>query len=1494
MLSIAQVAEVDGIADTFITKKDLADPDVKDWERKVLGSSPVHRLKRIGRDFVDFETEKNLAKNLGVLVDPDPLLQESKDIKNRYFSQIGRNMLEMQLYEEQENKEAAEWLKKAAQANKLLRRKVKVSETEEGGSNLNIDQDWDTSSWQDEQICAGMDFLFYVFVDPKYAGNAAYKANAVVMIDRLLTRHDCANAMFEEKLEGVVARAISRFIKNGRSAAQLDLLLMLHVGRTKFASQLSLFNFAGRSLEMSSLEARLAAILIQHTFRAWRADRMTQVNNYNPITRTFGGDLEMRFLREGSVKARGKQLRTMWADFHEQQSAHERKTPSGFRGPCHLGQVYMIIILEMALALVEPTAGKQAQANREDLLKTGGSILLANFASFPFGPFASLALKVCSHICKVSCALQPMLEAGVVMACIRYMNFLETTGKCKWIVAGRDNLPNRHDMSKAAYEATQVPKRSFFDCILIITRLATHAAGVFRAKGNYDKVVPAVGEIEEIYYRKSLHEEYSKSWNPDTVRKVLGHKKVVNALTHVLLRCQHLYCMRSVLLCMYTIACSESHGPVLFEFVFDAGRLMQRILSLIEEEDLTIATLATCTFLQLATLEGGRDTMMCNFMPKYLGPYTPCTPPYYERKSYMRAIHINVALLRQYEWRAHDPETAPHQFSSMTYMRTSIYLDLLKTTRRPPLEHADALSISDLLVLPEHTENCMDFSIAAEMLGARDIAEFLVRPGHVQYVDELPFEEAVAGCVIIDALTRNRPTAASVFNPAVAYYLCRCLFILRWMFASSSMSTKQLLMVFTGVRAASSALAGLAQGMQGHAECEKQLFTAVPDLLEPAQFFVGNLTRKQPDLAKEVQFLQRESALHMLHFLRGYADIMVRIFPESQLKASLEVFAPIGMQVLLVVKTCKKLYEDEPSVLMEILDASSGVLEVLSRTEVGARTLSSKWLSGPSVKTHLPPPLSSSGTGEDDNYKKGLGQLTPEFYRLLSTLCQTNQGLSDCFSDGFLESSLKKINVLYPILLEEIMPEGLGARPVALLSLDADMQYRAKELTSCFILLSACANFTSSVYGPANDLILLPKYQLFDRLCELLQWAFKVPWNDLLSEALQTLVLICKDATRILDDIERHDVIGLICKILKLLGGPPEEVMGVCCQGIVFIASSLRNDYLKSALPTLREPLQAVSTRHPSQLEAVRGASWQVMRAVIDLEKVRAKEWAYRKPSAGINVNWKPNAFTDINDSIVNSRMRDLLQASGLTRAEAVGEAPSVVNSARSSNNVDGTPRESSTLASHSHVHSLDGKSMALSLSPIRNNGAFASIPDPVHLDKTGLLLPEDLDMSGSVEGTHFYCGPSSCGSLRLPDSPEHHGDYQGMSVIDNQALAASLPAPDERFELSQLSARDTVLREKADKIKKGHGFVEKTRSLKQPPQSPIRRPDSSQVSPVPGVLKKGKEKKTSHSHSLMSPVKGKHNHKPPTHNTLTVDVNDVPGFRESRPPVFTDGAFFC
>ncbi len=1589
LLKADQLADVDAFADEFITSADKADPDVEEWENKHLGRSPVHRLSRIGRDAVDLRVMKKLdiEKATGLEVKEDPKVLETREQSQWYFHQSGRQAMEMQLYHEEEAQATQVMKTKSVKSVKLLRKKIKVSENEEGGdSTLSIDQDWDTSTWKHDDITAGMDYLLYVFVDPKYKESDIHKKMAITMIDKMLTRHWQAEYYLRDKMEAIVARAISRFIRNGRSAAQLNLINIIHVGKDKYIKELSLFNFSGRSFEMMSVECRLAAILIQHTFRSFKSEKNVKIRKTLPISETFGGNLEMRFLREAAVRARSKELREAWHVFHEKQSKHEINTPSGYRGPCHMEkQLFVIMLLEIALSLVGPSGGTKSHMNREDMVMSNSSIMLANFASYPLGPFARLAIKICSYTCKISRSLQPMLEAGVAMACVRYIDYLEDMGLLKWIVEGKDNLPNRKDMSKLAYEETQIPKRSFFDCILIITRLAVHAAGCFRAKDKYDTIIAATEDVEEIDYRKTLA-SFTVSYTPKLVRTVLGQKRLIKCLGSVILRCNHLYCMRSLLLCFYSISCGEATGPVMFEMVFDAGKIMERVLSMIEEEDLTTATLATCIFLQLATTEGARETMMCAYIPKYLGPYTRCTGNF-DRLSYIRGCLINASLLRQSEWRSYDPELHPGKFSSASYMRNAVYIDLLVTSRNVPQAAAAKAGIADLIVLPPYMEACKDFSIAAEMIGARELTDFLVHPGDLQHTDHLPAEEAIGGCVIIDAMCTHIHTASSVFSPETVTYLGRCLFIFRWMFAGAPMSERQLLMIFQGVRSASRALRFLATGIKYDLQREAKMLFALPDLVDPVRYFIGNLGIKQEKIentSKAALLLQRDANIEVMKYMRCHVDMIIRGGCHgTTLAAQMLQYAPVGVEILKVVKNCNDLYDKEGNtVFLSVLEPACAILEVISQSESGAKIVSAQWRSGEAMKKHLPKPLSGVGPlGIDEtHYKTGLARMGPSLFRLLANLCLTDAGKSDCLSDGFLRRALDKFDILYPVVMKELDPTGtIDARPIALSKLSEDIQYKALEVSGCLMLISRCCNFASQIYGSSNDLILQPFYEIMIRTHRIISRCDKVPWDVLMDSAFLCISKLSCDNVRLLNTFEKIDILEMIRKVCLQIGNIPETALSLCCKTVSVVASSLRTDYLKANLPLLREPLAAIPNKHPALLEEVRAASWEVMKCVIDLEKLAAAEKKKGKqPESGMNINWKYANFASTNDRITNEKLQNLLRQAGLDPVGDVLEmVPSAMNTARdqwgsyakgtgptaptttTTTTTGAGVNMSSSMSTSASVPSLPlggSKDLSVYTSPIKNNMSFTSIPDedPV-MDKAGHLVLSDIGpLTGDITGSEFICGPTSCGSLRIPHQPHEHGEFDGMSVKDNIAFAASQSLLKEssgpgngNMPMTDFSARDPKLKSSLLSHKTHKGFVEKVRqepfnaeTALHAVNSPIRRRQGqgqghdldSRAHDDDNILTiETSNHSHSHSHShkavshSLSPsqfntkplhlspknspkpapgVKGKgkgHGKKKLTHSPvrapLVVDISECPQFLESRPPVFkvkADEAFIC
>ncbi len=101
-----------------------------------------------------------------------------------------------------------------------------------------------------------------------------------------------------------------------------------------------------------------------------------------------------------------------------------------------------------------------------------------------------------------------------------------------------------------------------------------------RAREAYDNPVPPTNEVESISYRKLLQAMHPPL-TPYTVRSVLGHRKLLYALGSLIIKCNHLFAMRALLLCVYTICCSEGQEATLTMVVADSSRVLARVSAML-------------------------------------------------------------------------------------------------------------------------------------------------------------------------------------------------------------------------------------------------------------------------------------------------------------------------------------------------------------------------------------------------------------------------------------------------------------------------------------------------------------------------------------------------------------------------------------------------------------------------------------------------------------------------------------------------------------------------------------------------------------------------------------------------------------------------------------------------------------------------------------------------------------------------------------------------
>jgi hypothetical protein len=570
------------------------------------------------------------------------------------------------------------------------------------------------------------------------------KQRATVMLDKLLFRHHQANTWARVNIESMIGQSVNRLVRNGKSQSVFDVLYVLHVLKIKMYKELSTFKFSGRAHEMMMGEMRLAAIMIQHTYRSMVI--RTRVRPPNPMTDCFGDPKVMRDLRLSVVNARSLDLRLKWQVMHSFWSKSTKEKIGGFRGPIYVGQEYVILILEIVLQLVSEKCLDKAGSNREDIIDSHGLFILSGFLAAVDGPYAELSLQVLSNIAKHPKSCYEMLHCGIVSAATKYLIYIKKLKK--------DLDKNPDKKSKTFTLELNRLLNLMYHVNFVIYRTALHAAGLFRALGNYRYTIPGNADEEPIDYKIYLI-SLGSNYKPEDVIKRLGHKELLSQLFDSILSTKHLNTMRSLLNSILTISSSQCLDSIARELCMYGGRAMIRIIELLEEQDKVINSMALSIFLQVCTAEVGREKLIKSNISKYLSPLTKKTKSY-NRKPYQRAIMIISALCRQEDWYAYNSQDLPNVFNEdFSIMRAIVIYDLLRTMKRPNLNIAENLTVADLTVLPVNKEFSLAMSKTAEVFVTRDLADFLTHPTDDKYFESLPLDESAAVCIVLEGLSMH-------------------------------------------------------------------------------------------------------------------------------------------------------------------------------------------------------------------------------------------------------------------------------------------------------------------------------------------------------------------------------------------------------------------------------------------------------------------------------------------------------------------------------------------------------------------------------------------------------------------------------------------------------------------------------------------------------------------------------------------------------------------
>ena len=252
-----------------------------------------------------------------------------------------------------------------------------MADTEDADANVSmkLDKEWNTVGWTQEDIEDAVRVMFEIFYNSKNA-NPESKKLACAMLVKLITRHEEALSYVKQNIGQLAGLAASRFLKGGKSTSVLDLLHIINVCKDRFVFELSECMFVARAHDMIGIELRMAALLFQHMVRSHQlhVKRARRKAAGLPIAAEFGSDEQFMEDQYRTINVRRAELKARWNNMHVFMQPHQIQTNIGLRSPAYLGVEYTLMCLDITLLLVSDKAGKYANNNREDVIRSNGQV----------------------------------------------------------------------------------------------------------------------------------------------------------------------------------------------------------------------------------------------------------------------------------------------------------------------------------------------------------------------------------------------------------------------------------------------------------------------------------------------------------------------------------------------------------------------------------------------------------------------------------------------------------------------------------------------------------------------------------------------------------------------------------------------------------------------------------------------------------------------------------------------------------------------------------------------------------------------------------------------------------------------------------------------------------------------------------------------------------------------------------------------------------------
>ena len=886
----------------------------------------------------------------------------------------------------EENKDAIDIKLRNKRAGKILRRKIKVEDVEDGLVEILMDKEWDTTGWNESEIMAGCDYLVSLFEKDSDEVNHDKAERALMMLEKLVFRHVEAKEYMKINLDIMIGKAANRRIKGGKSESKLKVLDVIAAMQHLYTRELSVFNFAGRFLEMALLEVRLATTLIQHTYRAMR-ERRKPKHNVNPAADGFGSDEEMARLRARAINTRSIELRHRW---HIMHWVH-KPAIGGVRGPVHVGATFMVKALAIFQRLVSRTAsGVFAPSNCEDILNSFGSILLSSFVAVGYsGPFSKQSVHVLYGCSRQADGYYQMLCQGCVDSCYRFAKMIRQRYNDDQEIKNQNKsmLNLSMDMTVEGDNASIASKTSnnktnttdvkeivdsldselYLNCWKSIEFIAIHAAGCHRAELGYDYITPANDDHEKIDYSVTFYLKPSRvdrKW----VQHMLAPNRVHAELSEILRFERLIEPLRVCTRVLLAMSCGVCYSVILDRVTADGALLMRRLLEMLEESDDELANTTLALFLQLCTTSGGRDLLLTHQIDKLLQPlliiprHRKTNKPNYKCMPHLRAMALCVALSRQREWRNYNPVNIVSFLDTPAKLTELIYMDLLFTLRQPPLD----------MVRPTYNQLASmnsDQVVASYMSGVlarmdpEQVGNFISHPEDPKWFYQFDWSHATCMCAIMEGISANPKAATAMFSAGTVNFIGKCLNLAKFEFVGKRMKEDEMIIIFNGVFACTNCMSYLCD-TGGHGGLRRpenrEIFlegSRDAHMVDAAGYFIKLLGIKHPELSDRMKHVQERAGFAVVNMLTRFGSMLISGDPQTP---DIRDMLPVGSSLSTTLRELRNIYGTGQKMLA-YLDRLLRFMTIVATPSYGSNMAINQWKIFDSLRAHLPPPLSGLG-----------------------------------------------------------------------------------------------------------------------------------------------------------------------------------------------------------------------------------------------------------------------------------------------------------------------------------------------------------------------------------------------------------------------------------------------------------------------------------------------------------------------------------------------------